>query len=411
MRISIDGQHVLGCVQGIYLDGRQVVPTGGQARGGGDFQTGVIEWYGGWNGPQPGHYTALMSNPVPKYIGEYHWQTNTAFFSDGRLRWLADYIDGARDSDDNYWPDRSALGASRQGDWIFVQKPGFNVIIVRHANGSEVSYNGGATDVCMDQGVLLFGLAGQPPQSPGYAPPRIPALMPFCTLPDGTRVLAGHASGGRLCIADWNATPVGYLLSGDGHDYHPAVAYRPADGMVVVASGENEGETVARVYVVDWPGKRYRLNDSDWRGLTTVDLLVAPPVPVPVPPDPIPVPPEPTPVPPTPIPVPPVPPDPPTPTPIGVVMRSDLKIDTSPSLTGLTELPHPAGQGLIGLQTAAGKFKSFKDGSWQPDASAMGPWEAFVSYGGVYLAARNGGADQGKTYIVGSRLPDVVPAP
>lgn len=121
-------------------------------------------------------------------------------------------------------------------------------------------------------------------------------------------------------------------------------------------------------------------------------------------------PPPPTPPPPSPPPPNPPPPNPEPPPPVGGPMQSDLVISPLGDLSHLTEVPHPAGQGLYGLKTDDGKFKSWHDGTWQPNKDGMGPWEAFLPYGGVYLARRNDG-DEPRQAVVGSRLPDTIPAP
>lgn len=112
---------------------------------------------------------------------------------------------------------------------------------------------------------------------------------------------------------------------------------------------------------------------------------------------------------PVPVPVPTPVPVPPPPT-GDKPMRSDLKSEELVNLSAFTEQPHPAGQGLVALKTSSNRFKSLTPrGTWDPDKLVTGPWEAFLPYGGVYLAARNDGSNV-RTFIAGTRLPDTVPA-
>lgn len=310
MRISIGGAHVLGSVQGIYLDGQLLMPNAGLSADGGDFFSTSCLWYGGWNGPSPGIYTAPLTSPSSSFLGTFNAGNVTAFWTDGISRWLANYIDGARDSQGHYWPDRVAMGASRQGDWLFISNT-FNTLIVRSAAGVETSYPANFTYVAMDQGVILYALAGQAPTAINAPTPQLTNWMTFTTRADGTRVLGGQALGGQLCVCEWAAAPMGYVLSSDGQDFNPAIAVRASDGLIVIATGQNAGETIQRLYAIDLPNQRFNVNNGPWQAMTLVNLVSGGDVPEPPTPDPpTPEPPTPIPVPPDPIPVPPLPPDP-----------------------------------------------------------------------------------------------------
>lgn len=113
----------------------------------------------------------------------------------------------------------------------------------------------------------------------------------------------------RLVVYPAVAAPpcLGYVLSTDGHDFNPVIGLR-ADGVLVVASAGNQGETTLRVYELDRDQTRWRVNGGGWQPLVLVDLLAAP-TPAPPPPSPTPPPPiPPTPPAPVPSPVPPAPP-------------------------------------------------------------------------------------------------------
>jgi|SRR5215831_2133700 len=123
---------------------------------------------------------------------------------------------------------------------------------------------------------------------------------------------------------------------------------------------------------------------------TTSKMSELVPVPEPIPPDPVPPdpePPQPEPPDPTPPDPEPIPPQPEPPQPGGRVVEISLSsVQAFDSPETVTEVPHPDGQGLVALQTAAGLFKSMAPGGiWDDDKPSAGAWERFLPYGGVYL--------------------------
>lgn len=246
---------------------------------------------------------------------------------------------------------------------------------------------------------------------------------------NGTLFIATAQSG--IGVNGWRyVTPDNVLVTGDATYFSPTLHINQftilpngfvvgqnnegdqPDGLVVVttdgvkrmiwvgtigecprATADAQGNVALAFYTLN-NGTNAYIVQTTYSELQALPPLAAPPIP----PDP---------------PVPPIPPDPPVPPippqpPVGGPMQSDLSISSLGDLTTLTEVPHPAGQGLVGLRTAEGKYKCWWNGEWQsPDRDSMGPWEAFLPYGGVYLARRTDGDI--KQAIVGSRIPDNIP--
>jgi hypothetical protein len=76
-----------------------------------------------------------------------------------------------------------------------------------------------------------------------------------------------------LVIYPWQTVgPLqGYVLSADAHDFNHDIGTRD-DGMVVVCTGINQGETEVRYYEIDLTGKRQRVNGGPWQGLLLADM-------------------------------------------------------------------------------------------------------------------------------------------
>ncbi len=326
MRLSTDGQHILSGVQGVILDGQIVMQNAGLSVGGADFLTNRIVWYGGWNAAQlaqrlavlsaakdlpgvsaaiahaeahleavranssagtfstteaingPGLYAAEIGVLTPVYIGAANWQSVTGLWSDGTSRMLTNHTDGARDSDGNFWPDRQALGSSRQGDWIFVRMPDFTGLIVRSASGVEQTYEFGRyfTVAGMDHGLLSYSLAGGPVALLGVnavAPPiTVPNATPIVVAPDATIWGAGYVSGWSHCLWRDDKTPQGWLLDAGADNFNAAVAMR-ADGQLVSATGVNQGEVGQNVYLVRLSDMTATKNNGPRWPLTPIDLM------------------------------------------------------------------------------------------------------------------------------------------
>lgn len=284
MKISADGRHILQQVTGVSLDRQLVMPNAGLDGGGGDFLDTSIRFYGGWNTPTIGQFTAPLVAPVPVYLAEADAANVIAFWTDGHTRWIGQYADGAQDSEGNRWPDRNPLGSSRQGDWLFVEKPSFTTLIVRAANGIEHPYPFGQyfTLGGMDRGLICVNVQGR-----GTLLWRVPGPVPSTPLPlpNTTPITvdafqdvwsAGYQPGWGLCLCRLDQAPAGYLLSNDERDFYPAIQRRD-DGQILVATGENQGETIARTYLIDPTGLTVSVNGAAAVPLVPIDIT-APPV-------------------------------------------------------------------------------------------------------------------------------------
>lgn len=396
-RISIDGLHTVQGVQGAYVDQQLVLPNAGLGYGGWDLYTSLALGFGGWSGPLPGMYqTPILDPPAVSFVGAEDGLNAIAFYTDGVSRWIAQYNGYAKDSDGNTWTDRNVLGSSRQGDWLFVDKATFTQLIVRSSAGVETPYNIGTyfTLGGMDQGVILYQPSGGACQAIGAPSPVMPNATALVVV--GGRVAsAGYQPGWGLCFAWLDETPTGYLLSGSGLDFNPVIAAR-ADGTLVIATGQNQGETALNLYVIDPVELTVSVNGAPAVPLGAINLQV-PPEPTPEPPEP--PDPGPTPIPPDPGPVPPEP-IPPVPVPIpGVSMTiafdlAQLGIMDAPQFNQLvTVVPHPDGNGLSALQYATGLYASF-GANWDNPKPTAGAWERFLvpaSGSGALTAYRDPG--------------------
>jgi len=88
------------------------------------------------------------------------------------------------------------------------------------------------------------------------------------------------------CLFALDEAPIGWGFFNDAYDFDPAIVLR--DGFVWMATGENAGNTAARIYQVDPLGQRWRVNDGPWQTRIRIDVSVppGPKPPDPKPPDP-----------------------------------------------------------------------------------------------------------------------------
>lgn len=88
---------------------------------------------------------------------------------------------------------------------------------------------------------------------------------------------------------------------------------------------------------------------------------------------------------------------------MGKVVTADLTniyVDFFKNYSEVTEVPHPDGNGLVGLQVN-GLYKSLTpEGFWNPDTSNLGAWEAFLPDGNRYLASRAYEGQPFKTHVI-----------
>jgi hypothetical protein len=72
----------------------------------------------------------------------------------------------------------------------------------------------------------------------------------------------------------------------------------------------------------------------------------------------------------------------------------------------VTTVPHPDGQGLVALKTAAGLYKSFTEaGKWDEDKPTAGAYERFFPYGGGIFVIAIGGNRLYTVGVISSRIP------
>jgi len=269
MRFSPDGAHLLGGTTdgsaGVYLDGLLVMGSAGYWCW---TENRQISGPGGYNGTAqgPGFYQFTVGAGTPPAL--ISPQLFSALFGDGNGHWLgyvADGRTGSFDSAGNRWPIRVALGISPMGDQIFTDQTGAP-IIVRTQSGAETSYPTPPEWIALPSG--------------GYFSRN--ARGCFGSL--GVWYACGYlADPGGLCV--WQpgqpATST-WLLSADGRDFNADIALRQSDGMLVVGSGVNQGETAQRLYELDLPNARFRVNAGAWQPLTAA-TSPAPPAPRPTP--------------------------------------------------------------------------------------------------------------------------------
>jgi hypothetical protein len=201
--------------------------------------------------------------------------------------------------------------------------------------------------------------------------PQPAQSAPYCFAPKVFR------AGGALYLCEWR-DGIGLVLrpwadADHGWVLFPGEAFgacgQVRDGQIDLAWAGNIAEQ----------GPVYRasvLLNSPMQPLT-------PAPPEPIPPDPEPPKPEPPdPIPPDPEPIPPQP-EPPKERTVQISLESIQPFE-APEVC--TEVPHPDGQGLVALKTAAGLYKSLTpQGTWDEDKPSAGAWERFQPYGGVYL--------------------------
>lgn len=250
MRFSSDGAHLLGGTGGggVYLDGTLIASHAGgwdwvaleACAGAGGFDTSPHGQLVAYNLPQQA--LSVVADP---------WAASFFYARPGY--WLAYLADGKTwsfDSAGRSYPGKVALGVSAHLDAIFTD-----------ANGTqlEILSTGGMWQVVPDPSEWTLLPSGGY-FSRNYRGCFVNAIWYACGyLPDP----------GGLCV--WqpfvSGSPV-WLLSGDGHDFNADIAVRQSDGLLVVGSGINQGESGQRLYALDLWNHRFSLNGGSWQPLT-----------------------------------------------------------------------------------------------------------------------------------------------
>ena len=282
MIFSPDGWHLLGGVGNgrIYLDG--VVPSALanlHAGGWGWLNSTEIGGPGGFDGPAPGFYAYdLMSQTVR--LTDPSAEANAFYGGSGWSGFLASQPFVSFDSCRDRWANRVVVDRSVQGHQLFTF-PSHTNLLLRRADGFEVQWPTGVLGqvFCLRSHDAILYSDTHLLRSRNYPDPWAPVSegMRFCIRPsDQARFIAGHVAGFGLSLFQWQGATSGpcpgVVLSGDGHDFGPDTAFR-TDGILVVGSGVNQGETAQRLYEVDLGLQRWRVNGGTWQTMVLVDLM------------------------------------------------------------------------------------------------------------------------------------------
>jgi len=260
MRFSPHGDHLLGGVgsSGAYVDGALVFPSAG----GWDWiDAAVVMGPGGYDAGRPGFYRY----PLPSGPAQFeNALAATDFYANGYgswVRYLADGRTGSTDSNGNAWPDRVAVGFAGLYQ-VFTEQSRIPLIFRDITTGLET---------------------------------REAAPGEWTPFPDGSGYFSIHSRGvfaggrfyacgyleafGGLCVwQPFDGTAPVWKLSGTPDDFNPDIAVRQVDGMLVVGSGINQGETGQHLYELDPLARVWRKDGAAWQPL----LQATPPGPEPV---------------------------------------------------------------------------------------------------------------------------------
>jgi hypothetical protein len=275
MRFSPDGTHLLGGVgsSGVYLDGVPIVAPG--TGGGWDWlDPSTPMGPAGYSSAAPGFYRYPLPGGPLTYVNAL---TATSFYANGAghwLRYLADGHTGSTDSGGRAWPSRVALGFEGPYE-IFTDVSGIPLIIRDVGTDTEHSSASPGEWTALPNNAGWF--------SRNYR---------SCWYGQNYYACGYLAAYGGLCV--WQpvapGTPV-WLLS-TALDFNPDIAWRQIDNLLVVGSGQNQGETAQNLYVLDLMHARFNKNGGSWQPL--VDASAPTPIPPePQPPEPEPIPPQP----------------------------------------------------------------------------------------------------------------------
>lgn len=258
MRFNLTGRHLLGGRQsaGVFVDGRPYMGSAGNWGWVGPY---TFMGPGGYNSPNAGFYYCSVDT-IP---ARYSEQLSTEFYGNGRGAWCYWYADGVTGSIDhvgNQWRDRMILDV--RGDFqIFTDTSGGPLIFRNMITGAEQWIARPATWEPFPDGSDWFSrqYRGCVVGTTLYACGYVPEFEGLCVWrPFGSN------------------TPT-WLISATGTDYNPDIALRD-DGMVVVGSGLNQGETNQSLYELDVRMQRFRRVPEDWQPLVPATHPPLPPI-------------------------------------------------------------------------------------------------------------------------------------
>ncbi len=287
MNFSPDGLNLLGGVGNgrIYLNG--VVPpalTNLHAGGWGWLNSTEIGGPGGFDGPAPGLYVYdLVTGGVR--LSQPGFEANAFYGGSGWSGFLASNPFVSFDSCSDRWANRVVVERSNQGHQLFTF-PSHSGLLLREADGHEVTWPTGVLGqvFCLRSRDAVLYSDTHKLRSRNYPDPWAPASegMRFCIRPNDpyqTRFIAGYVAGFGLCFFQWQGATSGpcpgIVLSGDGRDFAPDIAWR-TDGLIVIGSGVNQGETAQRLYELDLSAQHWRVNGGPWVTFVFVDLMGKP---------------------------------------------------------------------------------------------------------------------------------------
>lgn len=258
MRFSPDGMHLLGgkASAGIFIDGRRIME---QAGNWGWTENDEVSGPGGYNGPYPGLYRWVASNPGQ--VGWFSEQLATEFYGNGEGKWILYYAERSGpysiDSDGHRWTDRVALDFL--GDYQILTDFSYVPLILRNAiTGAEqrIEHPGEWTPLPDNSTYFSRNYRG-------------------CYRGIDFYACGYRAEFGGMCLwQPFNAAAPTFLIS-TALDFNPDIAIRESDGLMAIGSGQNQGETAQNLYIVDIAQGRFTKNGGAWQPLK---IATVPPV-------------------------------------------------------------------------------------------------------------------------------------
>jgi hypothetical protein len=282
-------------------DGRFALNSDGQV-----FSTAGWDWlaldiaagYGNYDTPDVGLYQSHFPDKTMTRLGDYGVLSQAGFFANGAGLWLSQHQPGGAptytlDSNGVTFISTDASGRGAAGfvgdTQVFVRTPDFAALILRStASGDEAvldlpGYSGFVTIL---DGVVWYYTSGQL-RAYAHPTPYLPTGGGrVSNAADGRVWYGGYISGWGQCACPLVYGPpcLGYVLSGDAHDFYPDIYASRPDGVILVGSSYGQDDSGLRVYELDVPNGRWRLNGGAWLGLVLVDLFNQPVEPPIVPP-------------------------------------------------------------------------------------------------------------------------------
>jgi hypothetical protein len=292
VKFSPDGLHLLGGVGDgrIYIDG--VIPDVMR-----NFHAGGWDWLDnetivGGGSPDDTKWSVWSYNLVTQVLKQVDERPSSWVYASGSGKFAVYLASNPPLSYDSLtklgdeWKDRAAFAMSPEGDEVFTNFD-HNILLVRSAAGTETHYETGPVFNAQMQGGVLFW-CGIPTilHAVGAPSPKCPQSggvnAVFTTLQDGRRFIVQWDSAiNALVVYEWISQTVsgalmGYTLSFDGLDFNHDITQRTTDGMLLVGTGVNQGETGQRLYELDLTNSRVRRNGGLWSPLVLSNLDTPP---------------------------------------------------------------------------------------------------------------------------------------